>query len=200
VLHWYVLLLERPEASADSLKDRNLDNMTRIAGGYQNMDMDEWIPSKLYLSVPLMWDILQFNCMVDSKGIPTADLLHSSLAPSIPQEESNESSTLEIDVATSPEIKIDTADGGQDAPSLSRRAPVASSQAENSRHTVWNEASLEPSENLTFNTTPWLYADPSQFASLGDLGWLDSQSAISDTGGAPWWEGGTFSNVQFSQF
>jgi len=169
------------------------------------MDMDEWIPSKLYLSVPLMWDILQFNCMGESKGIPTADLLHPSLAPIIPQEEPSDNSTLEIDVATSPEIKIDTADGGQDAPSMSRRAPVTSSnQAEASRQAVWNEASsFEPSDNLTFNTTPWLYADPSQFVSLGDLGWLDSQSALNENtggGGAPWWEGGTFSNVQFSQF
>ncbi|KAI1823801.1 hypothetical protein F4861DRAFT_531371 [Xylaria intraflava] len=180
--------------------DRNLENMTRIAGGYQNIDMDEWIPSKLYLSVPLMWDILQFNCMADGKEIPTADLLHPSLAHSVPREDLGEHSTLEIDVATSPEIKIDTADGGQDAPSLSRRANVKPSQAEASRQAVWNEAALEPSDNLTFNTTPWLYADPSQFVSLGDLGWLDSQSAISDTGGAPWWEGGTLSNVLLNQF
>lgn len=166
------------------------------------MDMDEWIPSKLYLSVPLMWDILQFNCVTDCKEIPAVDLVHPSLAPRIPQEDLGENSTIEIDVATSPEIKVDTADGGQDAPSLSRRAHVKSNQAEaSSRQTVWNEAVIEPSDNLTFNTTPWLYADPSQFVSLGDLGWLDTQSAMSDVGkDAPWWEGGPFGNVQFSQF
>jgi hypothetical protein len=162
------------------------------------MDMDEWIPSKLYLSVPLMWNILQFNCMTDSKGIPIVNLLHPSLSPSIPQDDEGENSTLEVDVATSPEIKVDTADGGQDAPSLSRRAPVSSTShpAEASRHTggVLYEATFEPTDNLTFNTTPWLYADPSQFVS-----WLDSQT-MSDTPGAPWWEGGTFSNVQLSQF
>ncbi|KAI0811772.1 hypothetical protein GGR55DRAFT_641748 [Xylaria sp. FL0064] len=178
--------------------DRNLDNITRIAGGYQSVDMDEWIPSKLYLSVPLMWDILQFNCVTDCKGIPTVDLLHDSIMSRMPEEDLGESSTLEIDVATSPEIKIDTASGGQDAPSLSRRAHVNPNHPETSGQTDWNEASLEPSDNLTFNTTPWLYADPSQFVSLGDLGWLDSQST--DTGGAPWWEGGALSNVRFSQF
>ncbi|RWA14804.1 hypothetical protein EKO27_g298 [Xylaria grammica] len=188
-----------PFSPACAALDRNLDNLTRIAGGYQNMDMDEWIPSKLYLSVPLMWDILQFNCVTDCEGIPTVDLLHPSIAPSIPREDLGENSTLEIDVATSPEIKVDTANGGQDAPSLSRRAHVKPNQAEAPGHSVWNEASLEPSDNLTFNTTPWLYADPSQFVSLGDLGWLDSQSAETSTG-APWWEGGTLSNVQFSQF
>ncbi|KAI8952940.1 hypothetical protein F4801DRAFT_588566 [Xylaria longipes] len=190
-----------PFSPACAALDRNLDNMTRIAGGNQNMDMDEWIPSKLYLSVPLMWDILQFNCVTDHKEIPTVDLLHPSIAPRYPQEDLSENSTLEIDVATSPEIKVDTADGGQDAPSLSRRAQVKPDQPEVPRQTVWNEPPLEPSDNLTFNTTPWLYADPSQFVSLGDLGWLDSQSAMTDTEkGAPWWEGGTLSNVQFSQF
>ncbi|TRX92363.1 hypothetical protein FHL15_006749 [Xylaria flabelliformis] len=176
-------------------------NMIRIAGGYQNMDMDEWIPSKLYLSVPLMWDILQFSCVTDHKDIPVVDLLHPSIAPRVPQEDLGENSTLEIDVATSPEIKVDTADGGQDAPSLSRRAHVKPDQAEVPRQAVWHEAPFEPSDNLTFNTTPWLYADPSQFVSLGDLGWLDSQSAMPDTEkDAPWWEGGNLSNVQFSQF
>ncbi|KAI1737373.1 hypothetical protein F4680DRAFT_460435 [Xylaria scruposa] len=190
-----------PFSPACAALDRNLDNMIRIAGGYQNMDMDEWIPSKLYLSVPLMWDILQFSCITDHKDIPAVDLLHPSIAPRIPQEDLGENSTLEIDVATSPEIKIDTADGGQDAPSLSRRAHVKPDQAEVPRQAIWHEAPFEPSDNLTFNTTPWLYADPSQFVSLGDLGWLDSQSAMPDTEkDAPWWEGGNLSNVQFSQF
>lgn len=176
--------------------------MTRIAGGSQNVDMDEWIPSKLYLSVPLMWDILQFNCVADCEEIPPGDLLHSSIAPHIPREDLGENSTLEIDVATSPEIKIDTADGGQDAPSLSRRAHVKPDQAEAPRQPIWNEPSFEQSDNLTFNTTPWLYADPSQFGGLGDLGWLDTQSTMNDSEkGAPWWEGGSLSNnVQFNQF
>ncbi|KAI0483682.1 hypothetical protein F4859DRAFT_408659 [Xylaria cf. heliscus] len=188
-----------PFSPACAALDRNLDNMTRIAGGYQNMDTDE--PSKLYLSVPLMWDILQFNCVTDHEEIPAVNLLHPSIAPRIPHEDLGENSTLEIDVATSPEIKVDTADGGQDAPSLSRRAQATPDQAKVSQQTVWNEAPFEPTDNLTFNTTPWLYADPSQFVGLGDLGWLDSQSAMADSEkGAPWWEGGTLSNVQFSQF
>lgn len=196
------LKLFLPFSPACAALDRNLDTMTRIAGGSQNVDMDEWIPSKLYLSVPLMWDILQFNCVADCEEIPPGDLLHSSIAPHIPREDLGENSTLEIDVATSPEIKIDTADGGQDAPSLSRRAHVKPDQAEAPRQPVWNEPSFEPSDNLTFNTTPWLYADPSQFGGLGDLGWLDTQTTMNDSEkGAPWWEGGSLSNnVQFNQF
>jgi hypothetical protein len=171
--------------------------MTRIAAGSESMEAEDWMPSKLCLSVPLMWDILQFNCMADSQETPTADLLDSSLAPEVSRDDLDESSLLEIDVATSPEITIDTTDGGQVAPSSSRRAPTTSSP-EVQRSIAWNETPFEQVDNLTFNTTPWLYADPSQFLSLGDLGWHATQSAMSDNRGAPWWEGGTFSNAMLS--
>ncbi|KAH8196723.1 hypothetical protein TruAng_009115 [Truncatella angustata] len=184
-----------PFSSACATLDHNLDKMTRIAAGPDSMDVEDWMPSKMYLSVPLMWDILQFNCMEESQ-IPTADLLDPSLAPRIPREDLSENSMLEIIVATSPEINLDTTDGGQDAPSLSRRAP-ASSTPESARNIVFNEASFEQADNLTFNTTPWLYADPSEFVSLGDLGWQDPQTALHDTRGAPWWEGQTFNNAMF---
>lgn len=156
------------------------------------------MPSKLYLSVPLMWDVLQFNSMAESQEVSSTDLLDPSLAPTIAREDQDESSMLEIDVATSPEITIDTTDGGQVAPSLSRRAPASSSSPEVQRTIAFNETPFEQIDNLTFNTTPWLYADPSQFVSLGDLGWQESQTAMSDTRGAPWWEGGTFSNAMIS--
>lgn len=173
--------------------------MTRIATDHENMDVEDWMPSKLNLSVPLMWDILQFNCTTDSSEVSTADLLDASLAPKTTHEEHGENSLLEIVVATSPEITIDTTDGGQEAPSLSRRTHVASaSTAETPRNMLWNETTFESIDNLTFNTTPWLYADPSQFASLGDIGWHESQSAMSDTRGAPWWEGGNFSNAMLN--
>ncbi|KAI1856552.1 hypothetical protein JX265_011511 [Neoarthrinium moseri] len=186
-----------PFSSACAALDKKLDKMTRIAAGSENMDVEDWMPSKIYLSVPLMWDILQFNCMTDSQETPTADLLDASLAPKVVEEDPGDNHMLEIIVATSPEITIDTTDGGQDAPSLSRRAPVTSAP-ETPRTNVWNEASFEQMDTLTYNTTPWLYADPSQFVSLGDMGWYDSQSAINDTRGAPWWEGGTMSNAMFN--
>lgn len=172
--------------------------MTRIAIDSDSMDVEDWMPSKLNLSVPLMWDILQFNCITNPSEPHSTDLLDASLAPSSVPEDHSESSMLEIVVATSPAITIDTTDGGQEAPSLSRRAPVASTMTtETPRHMVWNETSFEPTDNLTFNTTPWLYADPSQFATLGDMGWHESQSSMTDPRNAPWWEGGTFSNAMF---
>jgi hypothetical protein len=167
--------------------------MTRIAADSDNMDVEDWMPSKLNLSVPLMWDILQFNCMTMTPTTNSVDLLDSSLTPTMAQDDLSECSLLEIVVASSPEITVDTTDGGQ-------RAPLASSASSTKPDAmVWSDTNqLEPTDNLTFNTTPWLYADLSQFASLGDLGLLEAQqSGMNDTRAQPWWEGGNFSNATF---
>ncbi|KIX00101.1 uncharacterized protein Z518_10238 [Rhinocladiella mackenziei CBS 650.93] len=185
-----------PFSAACKALDCNLDKMTRIAAGSESMEVEDWMPSKIYLSVPLMWDILQFNCIADPREIPTAGLLDASLSPTITHGDENENSTLEIIVATSPEITINTADGGQDAPILSYRAPV-SSGPESSQKTVSDEVSVEQADSLTLNTTPWLWADPSQFLNMG---YHDSQPAIGDTKGAAWWEVENFGNVMYNHF
>jgi len=157
------------------------------------------MPFKLNLSVPLMWDILQFNCATDTPGAKRVSLFDASLAPKVvADEDRSEDSMLEIVVATSPEITVDTTDGGQEAPGLSRRTRLGHLATGETPRQIWNDASLDFIDNLTFNTTPWLYADPSQFATLGDIGWIESQPAASDTRVAPWWEGGNFSNAMFN--
>ncbi|OAG44726.1 hypothetical protein AYO21_01216 [Fonsecaea monophora] len=188
-----------PFSPACKALDTNLDKMTRIAAGSETMDVEDWMPSKIYLSVPLMWDILQFNCMADSRETPTAGLLDASLSPAMPQKYPDESSTLEIIVATSPEISVNTADGGQDAPILSYRAPV-SSAPESTQKNVCNEISVEQADSLTLNTTPWLWADPSQFVGMGDMGYHDSQSTMGDARAAAWWEVENIGNVMFNHF
>ncbi|KXJ85727.1 hypothetical protein Micbo1qcDRAFT_237374 [Microdochium bolleyi] len=189
--------------------DRNLDKMTRIASsGTEEMDAHDWMPSRIYLSVPLMWDVLQFNCAPDSQEASVAgNLLDPSLAPpKQPEPELAEDSLLEIVVATSPEITVDTRDGGQEVPSFSWRAPQTSAPTprSSSRSMMMEVTSggtfdQQQSDTLTFNTTPWLYADPSQVLSLGDIAqWNDpTQNNMSDSRGAPWWEEGTFNNAMF---
>ncbi|KAF9869395.1 L-pipecolate oxidase [Colletotrichum karsti] len=184
-------------AACDAL-DRNLDRMTRIAAGSESMDVEDWMPSKIYLSVPLMWEILQFNSTTDSQEIPTAGLLDASLTPAIPPIDTSESSTLEIIVATSPEITINTADGGQEAPTLSYKPSpnkhTVSTSANSSRQNVFDTPSVEQIDSLTFNTTPWLYADSSQLINIGELPDLQSEP------GSAWWEGDNFNNIMFNQF
>ncbi|KAF6833200.1 C6 transcription factor [Colletotrichum plurivorum] len=193
-------------AACDAL-DRNLDRMTRIAAGSESMDVEDWMPSKIYLSVPLMWEILQFNSTTGSREIPTAGLLDASLAPALPPADEGEGSTLEIIVATSPEITINTADGGQDAPTLSYKPshgrhggvssavmPTAAATAGPARQNVFDTPTVDQIDSLTFNTTPWLYADSSQLINIGDLPDLQAET------GNAWWEGDNFNNIMFNQF
>lgn len=191
-------------AACDAL-DRNLDRMTRIAAGSEGMDVEDWMPSKIYLSVPLMWEILQFNSTTDSQEIPTAGLLDASLTPALPPLDTSENSTLEIIVATSPEITINTADGGQEAPTLSYKPSHNNNKFNNNKHNmssansssrqnVFDTPSVEQIDSLTFNTTPWLYADSSQLINIGELPDLQSEP------GNAWWEGDNFNNIMFNQF
>ncbi|KAJ4161785.1 hypothetical protein NW765_009872 [Fusarium oxysporum] len=188
-----------PTSAACRALDRNLDKMTRIAAGTSDsMDVEDWMPSKIYLSVPLMWKILQFNTFADSHELPTAGLLNQSLVPNPTNEDANENITLEIIVASAPEITINTADGGQEAPTLSYKAPLSSQGPDSARDTVYDEVPVD--DNLTLCTTPWLYADSSQFVNIADMGCDDPQPALSEGRGPAWWEGENFSNIMFNHF
>lgn len=169
--------------------------MTRIAAGSDSMDIEDWVPSRIYLSVPLMWRILQFNSTTVSQELPTAGLLDASLTPAPRPEDNGVSSMLEIVVATSPEITINTADGGQEAPTLSYKPPMpsGSSGPPSSREAFFDSPGGDQIDSLTFNTTPWLYADSSQLVNIGDMGFPQTEP------GAAWWEDENFSNVMFNQ-
>lgn len=179
-------------------QNASLDKMTRIAAGSDTDDVEEWMPSRIHLSVPLMWDILQFNCRADPRKLAHTGLLDASLALSVTHEDVDESITLDIIVATSPDITVDTADGGQDAPTLSYKGTVNSS-SNSTRGPIFNEASAEQADCLTFNTTPWLYADTSQFDNMVGLVYQDARSDTSNSNRtAAWWEGGNMNETIFS--
>jgi hypothetical protein len=208
-----------PCSPACEALDTNLNNMTRIAAGSESMDVEDWMPCKIYLSVPLMWEILQFNSTPTVQGPASACLLDPSLIPSVEFEDDDDinSSTLEIIVATSPEITVNTADGGQESPVLSYKAPLASrnqttretlpedhhhqqhqqhQQEQQQQQQQQQQAGLmeQQVDSLTFNTTPWLYADSSQLVIAGDMGYLHSAES-----GNGWWETGNFGNVMSNQ-
>ena len=181
-----------------------------MAAGPESMDVEDWVPSKIYLSVPLMWEILQFDFKEEPRESSLGGLLDKSLAPTAGKEVADESSTLEIIVATSPEITIDTANGGQEAPTQSFRGFIPPS----SRNSPWSnprghERPGEHSDILTFNFTPWLYADSSQLTNMGDMGDFgigdmggdsDNQSVMSENRSKAWWEDENYSNAMFPHF
>lgn len=153
-------------------QDTNLDRMTRIAAGSESVDVEDWMPSRIYLSIPIMWDILQFNC----SSSPKPSLLDPSLTihnQTLPEDE-----LLEIIVATSPEIVINTADGGQDAPTLPFKPNSMPTTSQVSEAATFNETGA-----LTLNTTPWLYEDSLPFMNMEDVNVEDTDTRMA------WWEG-----------
>jgi hypothetical protein len=139
-------------------------------------------------------------------------LLDTSLTPSITtQGMGDNSSTLEIVVATSPEISINTADGGQEAPTLSfksagplmRDSPWnnnSNSNNNSNNNTNNNNNHCRDEETLTFNFTPWLYADSTQLFNNGDFGYDSHSSTNGDDRAGPWWEGENMNGVLFNSF
>ncbi|KAJ5466153.1 hypothetical protein N7530_009940 [Penicillium desertorum] len=175
---------------ACGILDETLDKMTRIACGSENIDHD-WEAEKIHLSIPLMWDILQVNCKPKPHEVSTGGLLHPSLTPTVSTEEAddNPASTLEVIVAMSPNITVNTADGGQAAhipPTMPHRSCTpASSDLD------FGEKLVAPADSLMTNT-PWLWADPSQFVDMeNNVGYPDSESAFGNIDGfSTWWDFG----------
>ncbi|KAJ5928213.1 hypothetical protein N7466_007169 [Penicillium verhagenii] len=170
-------------------KDRTLDKMTRIASGSEKVDFD-WEPSKIHLSIPLMWDVLQISCLPTSDENPSAGLLHPSLMPVIfEQDKENSASTVEVIVAMSPDITVNTTDGGS-AAHVPPKMPRIAVSAPNSPTAALGDKLVAPADSLMANT-PWLWADPSQFVDMETLGYPESESTFGNIDGfSTWWDFG----------
>ncbi|ODA79295.1 hypothetical protein RJ55_04888 [Drechmeria coniospora] len=170
--------------------DRTLDRMIQLAAGPagpESEHVEDWMPSKIYLSVPLMWEILQFKCSGDSERTTTG-LLGPSLTPAVDDDGGGESCMLEISGTTSPEITINTADGGQEAPvsTLSYRTSDKPCARDSPWSADWEEA------NLTLHFTPWLYANSAHLMSMEDMETDGAHIVMGD--GVAWWEDDNLSN------
>ena len=166
-----------------------MDQMTSIASGSKDIDFD-WEPSKIHLSIPIMWDVLQVNCTPTSDERFTAGLLHSSLTPTVCAEDlENSTSTLEIIVAMSPDITVNTADGGSAAHIPPNLPHVASAPASPASPALGDRL-VAPADSLMANT-PWLWADPSQFVDMESIGYSDSEAGLGNIDGfSTWWDFG----------
>lgn len=171
-------------------QDQTLDKMTQIASGSENIDHD-WEPEKIHLSIPLMWDVLQVNCKPKPHEVSTGGLLHPSLTPTVSTEEAEDSlaSTLEVIVAMSPNVTVNTADGGQAAHIPPTMPHISSTPA--SPDLELGEKLVAPADSLMTNT-PWLWTDPSQFVDMeNNVGYPDSESTLGNVDGfSTWWDFG----------
>jgi hypothetical protein len=140
-----------------------------------------------------MWDILQFNVSTDSET-EGRGLLHPSLAPTTMPPGPNNISNLDIIVTASPEVSVNTADGGQAVPMPLYRSPTTAT-AESLRNTSLRDRDRDrerdplvaPVDSLMLNT-PWLWADSSQFSgNMDEVEYHDSMPVVGDVEGSAWW-------------
>lgn len=193
-----------------TVQGHTLERILQIAFGSENVDYD-WTPSRIYLSVSLMWDVLRANYMSEAQSPAGTGLLHSSLLPTVSRDDSvHTSSTLEVIVAMSPEVTVNTADGGQAAhmpprvrsssttpappapPALSRGAGGAYSNTLGSTYpgSVEGERLIVPNDDVMLNT-PWLWngiaTDPDQFPGTEGAGNRQELENTMD-GFFTWWD------------
>ncbi|KAL4900071.1 hypothetical protein BDW74DRAFT_188646 [Aspergillus multicolor] len=183
---------------------RKLTTLTRIASGTEIIDIDDWVPSKIHLNIPLMWDILQFNVSPDSEAAGHGagagvgqGLLHPSLAPPPPQPGANDISNLDIIVTASPEVSVNTTDGGQAVPMPLYRSPTAAA-AETLRSTSLRDKErvsesvrdplVAPVDSLMLNT-PWLWADSTFGGNMDEVEYHGAMQVpvVGDVEGSAWW-------------
>ncbi|KAJ9199183.1 transcriptional regulator family: Fungal Specific TF [Paecilomyces variotii] len=172
---------------ACEILSHTVDRITQIASGSGNVNHDDWVTSKIHLNIPLMWDILQFSCTDKySQATSNSSILHPSLIPGGASESSEENSVLEIIVTTSPEVTVNTADGGQAVP-LPLYKTTTSSTSDRSGNNTSPDRLIAPVDSLMFNT-PWLWVDSAQFGDVSDIGYHSSAPAVGDIEGSAWWD------------
>lgn len=149
-----------------------VDKLTAIAMGSHDL-VPESEPSKIKLSIPLMWAVLQFN--MDRSGSQGAPSTSDALLPSTSPMSSAGEATIEIGLTgTPPAIKIDPSEG-HDAGLPPYKAILASAGG--------------PSGDTGMANTPWLWSDPFGYASIEDVTrfpW-DSTGGIHSEGLSTWW-------------
>ncbi|KNG88525.1 putative C6 transcription factor [Aspergillus nomiae NRRL 13137] len=168
---------------------QSLDKITEIASGSDRMD-DDWAPTRIYLSIPLMWGILQFNVSPspNMSSKPTA-LFHSSLTSTPASKGTEHSQTLEISVTTSPpQVMVDPATGHN--ASLPPYMINVSSSQDSPNGTPMRDILVPPADSLMFNT-PWLWAHLSQFGDMDAAAGFEPDPAVGD-GFSTWWNFGNF--------
>ncbi|CRG88994.1 hypothetical protein PISL3812_06029 [Talaromyces islandicus] len=179
-------------SSACKRLSRLLDKMTRIALVSENTD-EEWAPSRIHLSVSLMWAILQFD-VSSSEVMPSPEetlLPTSSSTLNGTAEETERSPTLEISVTAAPPPVITDPSRGHDASLPPYKATSTSPDLPRSgdmRDTV-----VPSPESFTLNK-PWLWADPSGYANIEDVDHFppDLTAGNGPEGFSTWWNFGYF--------
>lgn len=175
-------------------KDTKLEKLLQAALGADWINLESSPPGQVSLNARLMWEVLELACSNcnDIASSTGNGLLHWSLAST----DSTESRSLEEIVfevgATSPDITIDTADGGQSAPiSMGSSGTPAPSRSYPGMAQPTGVQTLTFDELTNYPSTSWLGdGNTSMGASIHTY---DLQTGALEAGeNATWWNFGDF--------
>lgn len=127
--------------------------------GSKHYDLSDWTPTRISLDAQLMRDVIDIACSNLTEEPFTTSLsekmIHWSLAP--PSRRGNvQKSIIQISGADSPNVVVNTADGGQSAPTISMTVISVTSFADTEAESSGLRAS-QTNEPQGTTPLPWDY-------------------------------------------
>lgn len=161
--------------------------MLQLASGPTEGQNRLSLSSTIRLSNHLTWEILNFDLDGDARG-PTANRLFDSSLSS-PSRKGRDSPDLEVWVSNSPEVVVNTYDGGQTTRTGSSHTYLSTTN--NGISGPWSNRSVVTSpENTLGNDALRLWTDHS--LRLEDLNPYLVDACNNDLGSSSWWDLGNF--------
>ena len=164
------------------LQEEKLDTVMELATGSEQMNLQNWSPAKIYLNSRYMWDLIHTACSNTMDDSSVIGVLHPNLAPKL-RDTIKEELVFEIICSGTPDIDVNTSDGGQTAPMMSiSMAPPGDPEMVTSK-----DIPLLPQEVPRPNIS-WLWTDYSNSIELGDRPSDDLPSTGIEN--SAWWDFG----------
>lgn len=134
-----------------------------------------------------MWEVLELACSNATATTTGNSLLHWSLAP-VQSAKSLDEVVFEVGCALSPDVNVDTSDGGQSAPICTTSAPASASLSYPGMATPSGVQTLSSDVLADTSSTSWLWDGRPSSMSIHSY---DVQTgALGSTEGTTWWDFG----------
>lgn len=169
------------------MQDERLEKLLKAALGPYSISLEGHPPNQIYLNTRLMWEVLELAC--SSPTAPTAGkgLLDWTLTSIEPPKKLDEI-VFQVGCASSPDVNVDTSDGGQSAPMLVSMTSGSSMSYPDMATPDCVQAFPTNASAPDDPSDPWLWdiKDASTSIQFYDL----QTGTLGDVGNSSWWEFG----------
>lgn len=133
----------------------------------------------------MIWNLLQFRSETGFSKIQSDTLFHASLAPPAAGNTPSDA-VLDIIVSTSPQIVIDTADGGQAAPVTAGRDSQQAALTTDDETLEVLDTLHAPAETLLFDAS-WMWTDADHFPGDSRQDPYEPRTGMEPFEASAWW-------------